>query len=63
MPTVLRLVYSRFAAQEALSDKLGEPDEEAPLPVDHEYEPVQEAPEMDADPQVHQLINKPSVDM
>lgn len=62
MPTVLRLVYSRFAAQEMLADKLGEPEERAPLPVDGEH--AQEtALEMGTDPQTDQLINKPTVEV
>jgi len=58
MPTVLRLVYSRFAVQEILSDKL-DPEEQAPPPIDHEYEPV--APEMDTDSHTDQstLTGKP----
>ena len=55
MPTVLRVAYSRFAAQETLSNKLEpEADEEAPPPVDRGY--LYEAPEVDANPQAVQLI-------
>jgi len=55
MPTALRLVYSQFAAQEILSEKLDHEDEEqAPRPVDRGY--LYEAPEVGADPQDVQLI-------
>jgi len=55
MPTVLRAVYSRFAAQEILSDKL-EPEagEGDTRPVDRGY--LYEAPEVVADPQAVRLI-------
>ena len=55
MPTVLRVVYSRFAAQEILSNKLEpEADEEAPRPVDRGY--LYEAPEVGVNPQEVQLL-------
>jgi len=55
MPTVLRVVYSRFAAQEILSNKLEpEADEEAPRPVDRGY--LYETPEVGANPQEVQLL-------
>jgi len=60
MPTVLRLVYSRFAAQETFSDKL-EYEGEVPQPIDREY--LQEAPEMTTDPQADQLIKRPAIDV
>jgi len=58
MPSVLRVVYSRFAAQEILSNKL-EPEafEESPrLPqaVDRGY--MYGSPEVGANPQAVQLI-------
>jgi hypothetical protein len=64
MPIVLRLVYSRFAAQETLSNKLGfEAEGEALRSVDHEQ--LQEVPNVhvSADPQVDQLIKRPAVDV
>jgi len=55
MPTVLRVVYSRFAAREILSSKLeAEAGEGGPRPVDRGY--LYEAPEADANPQAVQLI-------
>ena len=55
MPTVLRVVYSRFAGREILSNKLEpEADEEAPRHVDRGY--LDEAPEAGANPQTVQLI-------
>lgn len=65
MPTVLRLVYSRFAAQEMLSDKLEDPEDQDPPPVGHEYAQVEaETSEMGTheDPQADQLMNKPVAD-
>ena len=56
MPTVLRLVYSRFAVQEILSGKL-DPEEQAPPPDDHEYVPVEL--EMDTVSQTDQIPGKP----
>jgi hypothetical protein len=65
MPTVLRLVYSRFAVQEILSNKLESEvdnvEEQAPPPVDREY--LRETPEMATDPQADQLIKRPAVDV
>ncbi|KAF9652736.1 hypothetical protein BDM02DRAFT_3183420 [Thelephora ganbajun] len=55
MPTVLRLVYSRFAVQETLSTK------QTPLRVDHEHS--QEAPEMSTNPQADQLVKRPAVEV
>jgi hypothetical protein len=63
MPTVLRLVYSRFAAQETLSDKLEDPEDQDPPPVGHEYAQVEDTPEMGTDLHADQLINKPAVDL
>ena len=66
MPTVLRLVYSRFAAQETLSNKLDfESEEQALRSVDHgEHLPMQEVPEMSTiNSQTDQLIKKPAVDV
>jgi len=64
MPTVLRLVYSRFAAQETISNKLDfEAEEEALRSVDHEHLPLQEVPEMSTNPQADHLIKKPAVDV
>jgi len=65
MPTVLRLVYSRFAAQETLSSKLEfEAEEEALRSVDHEHLPMQEVPDMSTtNSQADQLIKKPAVDV
>lgn len=63
MPTVLRLVYSRFAAQETPSDKLEDPENQDPPPVGHEYSQVEETPEMETDPHAEQLISKPAVDV
>ena len=63
MPKVLRLVYSRFAVQEMLADKMEDLEEQAPppLPVEHEY--VQVEPEMDAEEHTDELMNKPAVDV
>lgn len=64
MPGVLRQIYSRFAAQDALSNKL-EPEAEAEVealqPVDLGYH--QEAPEMSTNSQTDQLIKRPAVDV
>lgn len=56
MPTVLRLVYSRFAAREILSDKVVESEVggEVSRPVDRGY--LYEAPQVGANPQAVQLI-------
>ena len=64
MPMVLRLVYTRFAAQETLSNKLEfEAEEEALRSVDHEHLPMQEVPDMGTNPQADHLIKKPTVDV
>jgi len=52
MPAVLRVVYSRFAAQEILYNKL----EPAARLADHGYLDDSEAPEAGANPQTVQLI-------
>ena len=67
MPTVLRLVYSRFAAQEMLADKLEEPEEEPPSPAGHEYSHL-ETHEMGTNPDAddHQLMSinhKPALEV
>lgn len=57
MPTVLRLLYSRFAVQEMVTDKLGSEPEVQPLqPVD-EYLREVEAPETRTDAQADRLIH------
>lgn len=62
MPTVLRLVYSRFAAQDALSKKLeSEAEVEALQPEDREH--LQEVPNTSTDAQADQLIKKPAIDV
>ena len=62
MPTVLRLVYSRFAAQDTLSNKLeSEAEGEALQPVNHEH--LQEVPNVSTDAQADQLIRKPAIDV
>ena len=62
---MLRLVYSRFAAQETLSNKLEfEAEEEALRSVDHEHLPMQEVPDTaSTNSQVDRLIRKPAVDV
>ena len=63
MPIVLRLVYTRFAAQGILTEKL-ESDERDPLPVDHES--TQEISEAGSNNHSDQLINntdRPAVDV
>jgi len=63
MPTVLRLVYSRFSVQGMLSDKMEEPEEEDPLPVDHEYYGQGTPAEVGANQGADQLISRPAVDV
>ena len=61
MPTVLRLVYSRFA-QETLSNKLeSDAEGEALQPVDYEH--LQEVPNTSTEPQADQLIKRPVTDV
>lgn len=59
MPIVLRLVYSRFAVEETMYDKL-DPEGQPPSPVDHDDASVQESPEVDTNPQAD---HRPAVDV
>lgn len=65
MPIVLRLVYSRFAAQEALSDKLeSDAEDSAPSFIGNDYTQVET--EADTTPpadQGDQSLNKPAVEV
>jgi len=62
MPTVLRLVYSRFATRGTLANKLeSEAEGEALQSVDHEH--LQEVPNTSTDLQADQLIKKPAVEV
>lgn len=66
MPIILRLVYSRFAAQELLSDELepeAEDKGEAPRPVDRGYLYESEASEMSTNPQADRLIKGSTVEV
>ena len=70
MPTVLRLVYSRFAAQEILAKKLepeagAEAEGEAPPPVERGYLYEAGASEMSTNPQAEadRLIKEPEVEV
>lgn len=59
MPIVLRLVYSQFAVEETMYDKL-DPEGQPPLPVDYDDASVQEPPEVDINPQPD---HRPAVDV